>query len=335
MIFLSLLITNIILNNTTIELNICVPKYDTNTVLPIIFLNLVFSFLDIGWASICIKKLRYLVRSVLAFEDDSSLWELKQAKSKFIVLDITMIITSFVIFLSSIFGGYVYGILLSVNALIIIIINVIMYRKYDRIFRFLFKCILPPVPPDRVKNLQQIVDLFQHEYTKNYQSFILKLLNNNQSYHIPQDVVSIIMEFIQPITNLEESIMYKPYWTNVIQSSNVNTESMQNMQYWKCSKYGGVPYLRSCDKWPSCSKCGHKLYLYLQLNMDTLPDEYTNLWLYKNGQPPIYNNFMLQYFHCISSACLNGNIQIYLIQDLYRLAWMKLAMVKKINLENV
>ena len=305
LIFITLLSTNIFLNDQLIESNICVPNYDSNTVTSIILLNAYLSIIGIGCVTVCIKKLSYFLVSIMQFEAES-VYKLKKLTRKFMVFLAMLIISSLTILFSSVFAGYLYGLLLSIDTVLIISMDILIYQKYDHIFSRIFKCILPPPPPDKVKNLQQIADLFENEYNQNYQLIINDALKNmrNGTYYIPEDIVTIIIDFIEPITDLEDCMIYKPYWTPVTSTHNVRSDSMENMKYWKSSKYGGIPYLRSNDEWPVCTQCGHKLYLFLQLNMSQLPEEYSNLWL---SQTAIYKPFLMQYFHCISPRCFNGN----------------------------
>jgi uncharacterized protein YwqG len=60
------------------------------------------------------------------------------------------------------------------------------------------------------------------------------------------------------------------------------------------SKFGGVPYLRSDEEWPTCLNCSKPMQLFLQLNPLSLPYSKRGLW----------GDGLLQFFYCTTSEPL-------------------------------
>jgi uncharacterized protein YwqG len=54
------------------------------------------------------------------------------------------------------------------------------------------------------------------------------------------------------------------------------------------SKFSGLPYLAKNEDWPNCQRCGKEMNLFLQLNLETLP----------NGQQMKFGEGLLQLFYC-------------------------------------
>lgn len=59
------------------------------------------------------------------------------------------------------------------------------------------------------------------------------------------------------------------------------------------SKFSGKPYLKADETWPQCPNCGNHMHLFLQLNINEIPDEFKqSLDLYSG---------LLQMFYCTNS----------------------------------
>lgn len=58
------------------------------------------------------------------------------------------------------------------------------------------------------------------------------------------------------------------------------------------SKFSGTPWLRPNETWPACQHCGKPMPLFLQLNLDTLPEELD----------AEFGPGLLQLFYCASDA---------------------------------
>ena len=54
------------------------------------------------------------------------------------------------------------------------------------------------------------------------------------------------------------------------------------------SKFAGTPWLAQGEPWPACDNCGDPMPLFLQLNLNTLPEELQNT----------YGSGLLQLFYC-------------------------------------
>lgn len=61
------------------------------------------------------------------------------------------------------------------------------------------------------------------------------------------------------------------------------------------SKFSGTPWLPSGEEWPRCRNCGEPIAMFLQLDLDELPEEL--------GQP--FGSGLIQFFYCINlkSGC--------------------------------
>jgi uncharacterized protein YwqG len=60
------------------------------------------------------------------------------------------------------------------------------------------------------------------------------------------------------------------------------------------SKFSGVPYLKAEEEYPRCENCGKALQLFIQLNLDQLPEAVGNN----------YGSGLLQLFYCINEKPL-------------------------------
>src|SRR6476661_8492276 len=59
------------------------------------------------------------------------------------------------------------------------------------------------------------------------------------------------------------------------------------------SRFGGLPWLKPGEDWPSCTTCGEPLQFFLQLDLGTLP-------------PELHGRFgagLLQLFYCTNDGC--------------------------------
>ncbi len=304
-------LVSVLLFNTGIEsikYGVCIPQYN-NTLAPVTVIHIVIGIISVGSVAILVKQLNFYQnahRNHGVVNDDES-YQMRKLIRKFIILMISIIISSLFILFCAIYADFAYGILIGYDGLVIMCLDILLYKKYDKTFTFFCQCFLPSKPPDKVKNLQEITSLFADKYENKFESVILETLKNNSIAFISDDVISIIVSYIKPITALETSFIYRPYWTPTV------TERMDgDIEYFKQSKYGGVPYLKYGEEWPRCLRCDHKLYLYLQLNMNTLPEEYTNKWLLNSD---IYRNYLLQYFQCIESNCDDSMVRFVQIEQ--------------------
>lgn len=57
------------------------------------------------------------------------------------------------------------------------------------------------------------------------------------------------------------------------------------------SKFSGKPWLAETENWPTCGICGKKMQLFVQLNLDNLPQELNNQ----------FGSGLLQMFYCTNS----------------------------------
>ncbi len=57
------------------------------------------------------------------------------------------------------------------------------------------------------------------------------------------------------------------------------------------SKFSGNPWLLQGEAWPKCDNCGKPMPLFLQLNLDTLPEELNKM----------YGSGLLQLFYCTNA----------------------------------
>ena len=58
------------------------------------------------------------------------------------------------------------------------------------------------------------------------------------------------------------------------------------------SKFGGIPYLRAGESWPTCQHCGEPMPLFLQLNLTELPEAL-------RGE---FGDGLLQLFYCTNGG---------------------------------
>src|SRR3954451_11987561 len=77
----------------------------------------------------------------------------------------------------------------------------------------------------------------------------------------------------------------RPAWQPIVSESAPAPET--------ASKYGGLPWLKAGEDWPSCTTCGRPLQLFLQLDLDRLPSEL--------GKP--FGSGLLQLFYCVHDNC--------------------------------
>jgi uncharacterized protein YwqG len=59
------------------------------------------------------------------------------------------------------------------------------------------------------------------------------------------------------------------------------------------SKFGGLPWLKTGEDWPSCTTCGRPLQVFLQLDLDRLPPELGRR----------FGSGLLQVFYCVEGDC--------------------------------
>lgn|GEM_PF-3382986 len=76
----------------------------------------------------------------------------------------------------------------------------------------------------------------------------------------------------------------RPAWKPIVEDGDGPTTS---------SKFAGVPWLSSGESVPKCATCGRSLRLFLQLDLDTLPNA-------SNGR---FGKGLLQLFYCANDKC--------------------------------
>jgi uncharacterized protein YwqG len=59
------------------------------------------------------------------------------------------------------------------------------------------------------------------------------------------------------------------------------------------SKFSGLPYLAKNEDWPRCKRCNKEMAFFLQLNLETLPNELQQS----------YGEGLLQLFYCTNRTC--------------------------------
>lgn len=77
----------------------------------------------------------------------------------------------------------------------------------------------------------------------------------------------------------------KPYWRQTWKPLVVEEDGTLTH-----SKFSGKPFLKKGETWPFCPNCGKPMQLFVQLNLDTLPE-------------PLYGEFgrgILQMFYCVN-----------------------------------
>ncbi|WP_104901104.1 DUF1963 domain-containing protein [Nostoc sp. 'Peltigera membranacea cyanobiont' N6] len=68
------------------------------------------------------------------------------------------------------------------------------------------------------------------------------------------------------------------------------------------SKFGGKPWLNADEEWPCCPNCGKPIQLFLQLNLDELPQNLNTK----------FGNGILQFFYCTNEIIVELNISVLL-----------------------
>eukprot|EP01084_Bolivina_argentea_P259345 437580_1 len=288
---------------------ICIPQYD-NTLAPIIIIHCIISILSVGSVIFLVKQFHFYANSAVIYSnDDDAIYQMKKLLRKFVIFSVSLIISSIFILFCSIYADAMYGLFICYDGIFIVFMDILLYKQYDWLFIGLCKCFLPEPPPDKVKNLQQIADLYAIKYKNEFESVILKTLkdNNDTNIFISDDVINIIFSYVTPITDLETNFIYKPYWKPVTNLRNADSKT-----YFTASKYGGVPYLTLNEEWPRCNICHQRLYLFLQINVNTLPKEYIHQW-WKHANI-LHQNQLLQYFHCITLQCFRERTDAVLLR---------------------
>jgi uncharacterized protein YwqG len=76
----------------------------------------------------------------------------------------------------------------------------------------------------------------------------------------------------------------RPAWRPVVEEADAAPAA---------SKFGGLPWLRAGEDWPSCTTCGEPLQFFLQIDLDKLPAEV-------EGR---FGSGLLQLFYCVNGDC--------------------------------
>ncbi|MEH1897802.1 MAG: DUF1963 domain-containing protein [Nostoc sp.] len=67
------------------------------------------------------------------------------------------------------------------------------------------------------------------------------------------------------------------------------------------SKFGGKPWLNADEEWPCCPNCGKPIQLFLQLNLDELPQNLNTK----------FGNGILQFFYCTNEIIVEHDTGLY------------------------
>eukprot|EP01084_Bolivina_argentea_P301748 520649_1 len=98
-------------------------------------------------------------------------------------------------------------------------------------------------------------------------------------------IKNILLQYITP------QIIPRPFWTP-------ETEEKENISVLS-SKYGGKPLLFANEEWPKCGRCNNFMPLFVQLNVNNLPNEYKQKYVPKNKNGNIlWKDHLIQLFYC-------------------------------------
>lgn len=67
------------------------------------------------------------------------------------------------------------------------------------------------------------------------------------------------------------------------------------------SKFAGKPWLNAGEKWPVCPNCGKPMQLFLQLNLDELPENLNSR----------FGSGIFQFFYCTNVVSINHDVGLY------------------------